>query len=120
MPGHLPKKVKKARMQQMLALAEELGQAYHQQFVGQTVNVLWESVAGADAQGLRWQGYTDNYMRVMAHGSQTLMNQITAVAIQEASPDGVSGQLIVSSNPPPHSAPAPTAQPAAPPPASPA
>ena len=93
MPGHLPKKIKKARIHEMLAVGEELGLIYHQQFVGQSLNVLWESVTGADAQGLRWSGYTDNYMRVTAHGPQDLMNRITAVAINEALPDGVVGEL---------------------------
>lgn len=94
MRGHLPKKIKKARMRRMLALGEELGQAYHAQFVGQRLNVLWESVAGADELGLRWSGYTDNYIRVSGYGPQSLMNRITAVVVTAASADGVVGEVV--------------------------
>lgn len=96
MGGHLPQAVKKERMSQMLALGEELGLAYHQQFVGQKLSVLWESVTGADARGLRWSGYTDNYMRVTGHGPQELMNRVTAVDIREATADGVVGEVVGS------------------------
>jgi threonylcarbamoyladenosine tRNA methylthiotransferase MtaB len=94
MPGHLPKKVKKARIRQMLALGEALGEAYHGQFVGQTLNVLWESVTGADDRGLRWNGYSDNYIRVTGYGSTELMNRVTAVGITEASATGVVGFIL--------------------------
>jgi threonylcarbamoyladenosine tRNA methylthiotransferase MtaB len=94
MSGQLPKQVKKERMQQMLAVAEDLGLAYHRRFVGQVRPVLWESVTGADEGGLRWVGYTDNYMRVAGYGPMDLMNRVTAVLLTDANPEGLWGSVV--------------------------
>lgn len=91
MPGHLPKAVKKARAGQMIALGESLSLAFHQQYEGATRPVLWESVVGANEGGLRWAGYTDNYIRVLANGPDDLFNQVTSTTLHDARPDGLSG-----------------------------
>lgn len=91
-PDQIPGPVKKERTRQMIALGQELSLAFHQGMVGQTVNVLWETAVGADNGGLRWAGYTDNYVRVTANGPANLFNSITPVYITSARPDGVIGQ----------------------------
>lgn len=92
--GQIPNKVKKARSRRMIDLGHELSLAFHQQYVGQALNVLWETAVGADNGGLRWVGYTDNYIRVAAHGPADLFNQVAPAQIDTARPDGVSGILI--------------------------
>lgn len=94
MDGQLSKEIKRGRMDRMLALERELGSAFHNRYVGKTVNVLWESVSGADENGLRWNGYTDNYIRISAHGPADLLNRVTPVKIESAQYDSVSGVLI--------------------------
>ena len=94
MPGQLSKPEKKVRMQEMLALGRELGDRFHAQYAGKTVNVLWESVLGADENGLRLSGYTDNYIRITAGGSQHILNEVRPAKVVETRHDGVSGQLI--------------------------
>jgi threonylcarbamoyladenosine tRNA methylthiotransferase MtaB len=94
MGGQLPKVIKKERVQRMIALAEELGGLFHKQYTGQTVNVLWESAVGADEQGLRWSGYTDNYVRVTTHGSAQMVNQITPTLITETDAQGMQGVIL--------------------------
>ena len=37
--------------------------------------MLWETATGAEAHGLRWSGYTDNYIRVTATGPADLMRR---------------------------------------------
>ena len=85
--------VKKERVGRMIALGEQLSQAFHEQYVGQTLAVLWEMNTGADPEGLRWVGYTDNYIRVQAHGPADLFNRITPTQILAAQPDGATGIL---------------------------
>ena len=92
MPDHLTKDQKKARMHEMLALGKKMGGEFHGRFVGQTINVLWEQVHGADENGLRWSGYSDNYMRVQGNGPADLMNTVTAVEVVEADANGVVGK----------------------------
>ena len=62
--------------------------------MGQSLNVLWETAVGADESGLRWTGYTDNYIRVAARGPADLFNTVTRVEIEGAEEDGVYGRVI--------------------------
>jgi threonylcarbamoyladenosine tRNA methylthiotransferase MtaB len=78
----------------MIELGKRLSHRFHQQFVGQTLNVLWEGSVGADNGGLRWAGYTDNYIRVQANGPIDLANRITPTEIVSATADGVVGKVI--------------------------
>lgn len=91
MPDHVAKAVKKARVQRMIALGKAMGSAFHQQYEGHTVTVLWEQVVGADEHGLRWQGYTDNYIRVLGHGGTDLANRVTPTRLYNAGVDGIEG-----------------------------
>ena len=92
-PGQVRGDVKKARAGRMIALGEQMGLTFHEQYVGQTLNVLWEMNTGADPKGLRWVGYTDNYIRVQAHGPADLFNQITPTRLLSAQPDGATGVI---------------------------
>jgi len=91
---HLPKEVKKERSRRMIELGNQLSLAFHRCFEGNTCDVLWENSVGADQNGLRWLGYTDNYIRVAANGPADLFNQVTPVRLRDARPDGISGRIL--------------------------
>lgn len=93
MPHHVPEAIKKERTRRLIELGHTLSLAFHQGYEGQVMNVLWESNVGADAEGLRWTGYTDNYIRVQAHGPADLMNRITPARLHTARPDGMFAEL---------------------------
>ncbi len=93
-PDQVPSPVKKTRARQIIALGKELSLQFHQKYVGQSLNVLWETAVGADENGLRWTGYTDNYIRVTAHGPADLFNTVTRVEIEGAKEDGVYGRVL--------------------------
>ncbi len=95
MPDHLPNAIKKERSRRMIALGQELSLAFHQQFEDQTRPVLWETAVGANGDGLRWAGYTDNYIRVQAAGPDDLFNRVTSTHLTAARSDGLSGQILV-------------------------
>ena len=88
MPNQLPNGVKKERTQQMIALGEGMSLAFHRQFIGRTLPVLWEGMVGADDHGLRWVGHSDNYIRVTGYG-RDLLNQVTEVTMHTPSHEGV-------------------------------
>lgn len=96
MPDQLPKPERKERTRQMIALGEELSLAFHRRYEGRTLNVLWEAVVGANGQGTRWIGYTDNYIRVQANGPADLFNRITPVRLSDARPDGLEGEIVAN------------------------
>ncbi|MCP4423574.1 MAG: tRNA (N(6)-L-threonylcarbamoyladenosine(37)-C(2))-methylthiotransferase MtaB, partial [Chloroflexi bacterium] len=103
MPAQLPNAVKKERSRRMIALGEELSLAFHQQYEGKIRKVLWETAAstslsagdGANGVGLKWAGYTDNYIRVQTSSPADLFNRITRARLSDGRSDGLSGQVIV-------------------------
>lgn len=94
MPDHVHGSVKKERTRRMISLGKSLSAAFHEQYVGQTANVLWETNVGANGDGLRWVGYTDNYIRVHAHGPADLFNRVTSTRLTAASTDGLLGTIV--------------------------
>jgi threonylcarbamoyladenosine tRNA methylthiotransferase MtaB len=96
MPDQIPGPVRKARTRRMIALGEELSLAYHRRYVGCERPVLWEQNVGADKEGLLWSGYTDNYIRVTAHGPADLFNRVTAVHLTSAHTDGMRGAIVAA------------------------
>ena len=86
MTGRVEDKVKRERSQRMLALAEESAQSFRQQFLGQTMPVLWEKQTGGV-----WSGLTDNYIRVYTKSDRDLTNQILPVKLVKIWKDGVWG-----------------------------
>ena len=50
----------------LIALGERLSLAFHRRYEGAMRPVLWETATGAEPEGLRWAGYTDNYISVAA------------------------------------------------------
>lgn len=92
-PDQIHGAVKKERTRRLIELGQELSLAFHQRYNGRILNVLWETNTGADKDGLRWVGYSDNYIRVTAHGPADLFNKVTPTQIVEARPDGVLGRI---------------------------
>jgi threonylcarbamoyladenosine tRNA methylthiotransferase MtaB len=91
MDGHLPKAVKKERVHRMIELGNKLSLDFHQRYVGREAEVLWETAVGADENGLRWVGYTDNYIRVQGSGTAELFNRVTRTYLTEAQAEGMRG-----------------------------
>ncbi len=92
-PDQIPGAVKKDRTRRMIELGKSLSLAFHQQYEQATREVLWETAVGADENGLRWIGYTDNYIRVTANGTADLLNTVTPTRLSEARPDGMIGEI---------------------------
>lgn len=94
MPGQVSKEVKRERTRRMIELGQALSLAFHRSYEGQVLDVLWESAVGADEGGLRWAGYTDNYIRVTANGTADLYNQVTPTRLFNGRPEGLSGLVV--------------------------
>jgi len=77
MPDQIEDRTKRERLRRMLALAERGGQRFRRQYLGQTVNVLWEG----RSSGASWDGLTANYIRVSATSGQDLSNRLLPVKL---------------------------------------
>lgn len=89
MPGQVAPSVKKKRTELMLHIAKHSAQAFQRHFIGQTMDVLWES-----ASDNCWSGLTDNYIRVEVVSDQQLHNRILPARLLELSKTGVRGELV--------------------------
>lgn len=96
MPGQLPGPIKRERTGQLIELGQRLSLAFHQRYEGMVRPVLWEGVVGAEAEGLRWAGHTDNNIRVTGIGPADLMRRVTLTRLADACRDGVSGEIVAA------------------------
>ncbi len=88
MSGQIPNTVKEARAHAAATVAGEMERAYLEQFVGQTVPVLFEE----ERNGL-WHGYTANYIPVAVPGDM-LHNQVRDVRLEQVRDGVMLGNLI--------------------------
>jgi len=93
MKNHVPREIRKRRNAVLRAAFAESGLVYRQQFIGQTVSVLWESARENTADGWKMEGLTGNYIRVTAVTPDARWNQIDTVQLTAL--DGESMQAIV-------------------------
>src|SRR6266568_1408903 len=94
MRGQIRDEVKKARSERLLTLNEIDNRRFREQFLGETVQVLIE-----DRKHDRWEGLTDNYLRVELDGlpgEQTRNWQHTLVnaRLVDLVEDGIRGIMI--------------------------
>jgi threonylcarbamoyladenosine tRNA methylthiotransferase MtaB len=93
MPDQVPLPVRKERNARMRAVFEAAGEAYRRKFIGQELQVLWESATALGAQGWTLSGLSDNYLRVLAQAPRELWNVITPVRLVALQPGGLNGVL---------------------------
>lgn len=94
LPGKVSHHIRKARnnfMQQVLAQTEA---TYQQGFLGQELNVLWETAKPLGDKEYELNGITDNYLRVRSHSKHQLSNRITPVRLIDIAQHTLIGMLI--------------------------
>ncbi len=91
MPAQIKDKVKEERNQRMLELARISRRRFCEQFLGQTMPVLWEKETSLGS-GI-YSGLTGNYIRVFARSEKPLNNQITLTKLVEFHNEGIWGEI---------------------------
>lgn len=89
MPGRVPAAFVKERINKMLSLAQESAHIFQNQFLGKTLEVLWEQ----QSRGV-WSGLTGNYIKVYTRSAKVLANLILPVKLLKAYRDGVWGDIV--------------------------
>jgi len=82
MPDQVPVRVRKTRNAQLRLLFEKAQAIYQGRFLGQNLDVLWESAISNGPEGWKMSGLTDNYLRVTSLTPQDYWNQITSVHLE--------------------------------------
>jgi threonylcarbamoyladenosine tRNA methylthiotransferase MtaB len=103
MPKQIKANVKEERNQRMLELSRISHRRFCEQFLGQTMSVLWEQEMPTSSGILRkvgtspgsniYSGLTSNYIRVFARSEKPLSNQITRVKLVELHNQGIWGEM---------------------------
>ncbi|HNW33967.1 MAG TPA: MiaB/RimO family radical SAM methylthiotransferase [Candidatus Ozemobacteraceae bacterium] len=83
MPGQLSNAVKHARAKAIETIWKKTARAFHERFIGRTVEILWET----QEEGL-WRGFSREYVPCRTSGGADLHNTITPATVTAASPDG--------------------------------
>jgi threonylcarbamoyladenosine tRNA methylthiotransferase MtaB len=91
MPEQIKDQVKQERNQGMLELSRSSQRRFCEQFLGQTIPVLWEKET-SPGSGI-YSGLTSNYIRVFAHSEKSLSNEIAPVELVAFHKQGIWGQL---------------------------
>jgi len=92
MPGQIKDKVKQERNQRMLKLSQSSRRRFCEQFLGQTMPVLWEKETSPGSA--IYSGLTSNYIRVFAHSEKPLSNEITPVELVYFHNQGIWGEKV--------------------------
>jgi len=94
MQGQIKDEIKKVRSERLLTLNDQDVRRFRQQFLGEKVEVLLESYKHG-----RWEGLTDNYLRVEVdgltdHANQNWQNTLVKARLKELVDDGVLGVVV--------------------------
>jgi threonylcarbamoyladenosine tRNA methylthiotransferase MtaB len=90
LPCRLSDATKKQRVHRLIDLAQGMAGRYREGFVGNEVDVLWETQPEDGA----WEGLTDTYVRVRAASRDDQHNRITAARITSAEDEGLRAEVI--------------------------
>jgi threonylcarbamoyladenosine tRNA methylthiotransferase MtaB len=93
LPDQVPFPIRKERNARLRQILEASASSFQSRFIGQTLNVLWESTTTLGPDGWHLNGLTDNYLRIHTTSSQYLWNQITPVRITRFTERGLAGEV---------------------------
>lgn len=94
MENQIDEEVKNERVHRLIALSDQLAKEYASQFEGQVLEVIPEErYKGAPESGL-YEGYTDNYLKVVFPASEDMVGKIVKVKITKAGYPYNEGQFV--------------------------
>lgn len=88
-PEQVTSAQKEERSKRLIALSGKLSGVFCRQFIGKTVDVLFEETAGKG----KLAGLTEHYVRVTARAPEALLGEIAAVTVGRERRDGLYGTV---------------------------
>jgi threonylcarbamoyladenosine tRNA methylthiotransferase MtaB len=93
MKGQVRGEVVKLRSAELRKVLADSAEAFHSNFIGKTMSVLWEAKSILTDKGWQIEGLTDNYMRVSAIAPEPYWNRIDRVLLKIVNADGLWGEI---------------------------
>lgn len=85
MEGKVPMAIRKKRNEMLTILSEKKRRKFYEEQLGKTFSVLFES----ENDGSMMQGFTENYVKVVAEYDPVLINEIQKVKLKNINADGL-------------------------------
>jgi len=89
--GQVQEDIKHERSKTLIQLGDRIAEKFHEKMIGTTQDILFEDIS--DKEGYI-EGYTTNYIRVMAKGSSDLEGKILSVNIIGNEKEKLIGEII--------------------------
>lgn len=94
MEEQVDEEVKNDRVHRLITLSEQLAKEYSSQFEGEILEVIPEDKYNEDQTGELYEGYSDNYLRVVFKGNDDMLGKIVRVKISKAGYPYNEGQVV--------------------------
>jgi threonylcarbamoyladenosine tRNA methylthiotransferase MtaB len=92
MDDQVDEEVKNERVHKLISLSDQLAKEYASQFEGEVLEVIPEE-RSKNGEGM-YEGYTDNYLKVIFKGTEEMIGQIVKVKITKAGYPYNEGQFV--------------------------
>lgn len=94
MEDQVDEDVKNERVHRLITLSDQLAKEYASQFEGEVLEVIPEEVFNNDPTSGLYEGYSDNYLKVVFQASEEMIGKIVKVKITKAGYPINEGQFI--------------------------
>lgn len=94
MENQIDEEIKNDRVHRLIALSDQLAKEYASQFEGEVLEVIPEDKYKEDPNSGLYEGYTDNYMKVVFKATEDMICKIVKVKITKAGYPYNEGQFV--------------------------
>lgn len=85
--------IKQERSKSLIELSDELNKEFNEGFIGRKIDVLFEEESKQEENYM--EGYTTNYIRVLAKGDESLEGKIRSIDINSTYGDSLVGEVVI-------------------------
>ncbi|RNF41012.1 tRNA (N(6)-L-threonylcarbamoyladenosine(37)-C(2))-methylthiotransferase MtaB [Planococcus salinus] len=94
MEDQVDEEVKNERVHRLISLNDQLAKEYASRFEGELMEIIPEELSKDNMEGHMVEGYTDNYLKVVVPGDESLIGKIIKVKIVKAGYPYNEGQFV--------------------------
>ncbi|MDQ0218253.1 tRNA (N(6)-L-threonylcarbamoyladenosine(37)-C(2))-methylthiotransferase MtaB [Peribacillus cavernae] len=94
MEDQIDEEIKNKRVHQLIALSDQLAKEYSSQFDGEVLEVIPEERFKENPESGLYEGYTDNYLKVVFPADEEMVGEIVKVKITKAGYPYNEGQFV--------------------------
>lgn len=94
MENQVSEEIKNDRVHRLITLSDQLAKEYASQFEGQVLEVIPEEPYKEDPESGKYEGYTDNYLKVAFPATSDMVGKIVKVKLTKAGYPYNEGQIV--------------------------